>query len=624
MLKSASKRRLWHRTESDERIAERSLRRRSERVQSTGSLEACLRRLSASMSLSSAGEDDDGPCEARESIIASNDNTSGEAMLNDNLQHEGRKSDHAAEEVVSGDAKTAAPSSPRQRRRLSVDTGRGANDSMKNSNDNNDQNDNDDPTHVKKQGNVTNASNETADPKDVQNNATEKELGEKNVDNSRNSLSPKVGVTAITQTSERTLDATRDPSTGGSSDNATDGDETPSPLLQAILGSSSNMSPSSAADLKAWYMQTFENELSEVKKASRRASRASKKANSAVSSFNSKHARGTSHEHHSNDAGSNSGGDESSTGGESNGHTVGSGGGGYFGLELRENMHSPGPLEFVDDSTDDLDSSISDRMATRMELALMQAQEQAENQAKEKDLLERRLVCLEEIEELRMKLATFELQDLMEKQTSALPTEAPRWVTDSPCCQRCDLPFNFYRRRHHCRRCGRCLCANCAPSDNQAPIPHFGYHNPVRQCLDCLPPAGSKNAKSPAKQGLAFSSVNKTPYSSAIDGIRRMENSCLREPSSENLILTLQSYVHAVEKISKSTTLDDRAFRKWAHRVLLNSMRAFLQMPQIQETLREQGSETTQSLLMSVMNPSSSAPSSPTPTAVLDFHEHSD
>eukprot|EP01127_Copromyxa_protea_P023244 TRINITY_DN8657_c0_g1_i2.p1 TRINITY_DN8657_c0_g1~~TRINITY_DN8657_c0_g1_i2.p1 ORF type:complete len:117 (-),score=8.22 TRINITY_DN8657_c0_g1_i2:104-454(-) len=41
----------------------------------------------------------------------------------------------------------------------------------------------------------------------------------------------------------------------------------------------------------------------------------------------------------------------------------------------------------------------------------------------------------------------------------------PFWVQDSDHedCQLCRLPFSFFNRRHHCRRCGRLLCSNCSP-----------------------------------------------------------------------------------------------------------------------------------------------------------------
>lgn len=41
----------------------------------------------------------------------------------------------------------------------------------------------------------------------------------------------------------------------------------------------------------------------------------------------------------------------------------------------------------------------------------------------------------------------------------------PSWQPDSDvqACPLCDLPFNFlFRRRHHCRKCGRVICGSCS------------------------------------------------------------------------------------------------------------------------------------------------------------------
>lgn len=66
------------------------------------------------------------------------------------------------------------------------------------------------------------------------------------------------------------------------------------------------------------------------------------------------------------------------------------------------------------------------------------------------------------------------------------------WIPDekSDLCMRCGKPFNWRRRRHHCRLCGRCVCATCSgrvchilftcrrphqthyrPSSSQIPVP---------------------------------------------------------------------------------------------------------------------------------------------------------
>ncbi|KAK4367188.1 hypothetical protein RND71_015068 [Anisodus tanguticus] len=51
-------------------------------------------------------------------------------------------------------------------------------------------------------------------------------------------------------------------------------------------------------------------------------------------------------------------------------------------------------------------------------------------------------------------------------------------------CDICSCSFNTFRRRHHCRCCGRTLCAE--HSANQMALPQFGLHSSVRVCGDCF------------------------------------------------------------------------------------------------------------------------------------------
>ena len=86
----------------------------------------------------------------------------------------------------------------------------------------------------------------------------------------------------------------------------------------------------------------------------------------------------------------------------------------------------------------------------------------------------------------------------------ALPTELERvtlperkpppkpctWTPDeeAPRCQLCRAHFDLFTRRHHCRKCGRCVCSECSPSTCAAPLPEMGFTSAVRQCKLCNPP----------------------------------------------------------------------------------------------------------------------------------------
>ena len=51
-------------------------------------------------------------------------------------------------------------------------------------------------------------------------------------------------------------------------------------------------------------------------------------------------------------------------------------------------------------------------------------------------------------------------------------------------CGRCEKPFGALARwRHHCRKCGSCVCDACSPF--RAPLPQIGLDTPVRICFVC-------------------------------------------------------------------------------------------------------------------------------------------
>ena len=63
----------------------------------------------------------------------------------------------------------------------------------------------------------------------------------------------------------------------------------------------------------------------------------------------------------------------------------------------------------------------------------------------------------------------------------------PTWGPDKDIleCLICKASFSFMTRRHHCRRCGKCVCNKCAPAKNCRPIIEWGFKDSVRHCKLC-------------------------------------------------------------------------------------------------------------------------------------------
>ena len=63
--------------------------------------------------------------------------------------------------------------------------------------------------------------------------------------------------------------------------------------------------------------------------------------------------------------------------------------------------------------------------------------------------------------------------------------EAPVWVPDkeTPICMVCGVTFTVFRRRHHCRNCGKVVCGAC--SAQRRVIPGLDMQQPERVCKFC-------------------------------------------------------------------------------------------------------------------------------------------
>lgn len=79
-----------------------------------------------------------------------------------------------------------------------------------------------------------------------------------------------------------------------------------------------------------------------------------------------------------------------------------------------------------------------------------------------------------------------DLPDAEDEAESETVAFKPTWAKNSRSCMLCKHRFSrLLPRRHHCRRCGRCVCAKCAPAANTRPILEWQILKPVRHCKEC-------------------------------------------------------------------------------------------------------------------------------------------
>lgn len=58
------------------------------------------------------------------------------------------------------------------------------------------------------------------------------------------------------------------------------------------------------------------------------------------------------------------------------------------------------------------------------------------------------------------------------------------WTPDCVSCEICSVKFSMTKRRHHCRKCGKCICKTCSPKKMSLE----GYKGLQRVCCTCNPP----------------------------------------------------------------------------------------------------------------------------------------
>ena len=69
---------------------------------------------------------------------------------------------------------------------------------------------------------------------------------------------------------------------------------------------------------------------------------------------------------------------------------------------------------------------------------------------------------------------------------------------------------NMFFLQHHCRKCGKALCANCCP--HSSVMPKMGFEFPVRLCTDCFDSVPEADKVSLAKRHNVKSAVHLMTY----------------------------------------------------------------------------------------------------------------
>jgi hypothetical protein len=86
----------------------------------------------------------------------------------------------------------------------------------------------------------------------------------------------------------------------------------------------------------------------------------------------------------------------------------------------------------------------------------------------------------------------------------------PPWQPDEAChsCNKCQVNFSLFKRRHHCRACGKIFCKACAHKETK--ITNLGYtEGPVRVCEGCF--------ESAVSGGVQYQTAQELPVGPAIE-----------------------------------------------------------------------------------------------------------
>ncbi|CAN6226113.1 unnamed protein product [Urochloa humidicola] len=91
--------------------------------------------------------------------------------------------------------------------------------------------------------------------------------------------------------------------------------------------------------------------------------------------------------------------------------------------------------------------------------------------------------------------------------------ETPPPFQESAHCDVCRCTFSTFRRRHHCRNCGRTLCHE--HSSYHMALPQYGIYTDVRVCYDCF----NKKSSSQGRAGNAGSAGSISGAADSFSGL---------------------------------------------------------------------------------------------------------
>jgi hypothetical protein len=116
-----------------------------------------------------------------------------------------------------------------------------------------------------------------------------------------------------------------------------------------------------------------------------------------------------------------------------------------------------------------------------------------------------------------------------------LRDETPVWAEgDRNSCMVCKETFNLvFRRRHHCRICGKLVCGSCAPRSEMAKIPEMGYDERVRICNICM----RGRVRFVTESGAAVLGRANNPRRSTTDGKVLVFTSPLKKAAKESAVV---------------------------------------------------------------------------------------